>query len=623
MNRLFQYAAFTVGLLTITWVGAGYLPGSPLALALVVLVGAFFIMGALELRRVNQASAELAALLARTTEPPTAWAEWLGQVPAALRNAVRLRVEGERVALPGPALAPYLTGLLVLLGMLGTFLGMVVTLKGTGLALENASNASAMLGLMSALARRERQRTAQVLDARIAGPLRVFSRAHQRDESLRLMGAQADALHTLLPALVGQVESLVAQVAQQGQALHERLLAEQHDFHRTTERAHAGLAESVGRALQQSVGDSARLTSAAAQASMDAALNGLSREAATLRDTLAATVQTHLAGSTQQLEAATATLGTQWRAALADQQRHSQAVTDGLLSSMKTHADEQQARSAALLAGVADAHATLAAGAAARDADRLQAVTAELAGLAATLQRQGEGHLDAVAARQQQICDTLERTARHISTQAGENARALLDEIARLMDAAAEAPRAAAGVMAELRTALSDSLARDNAQLEERAQLLATLGRWLDGMNHASGEQRAAIDALVQATTDTLGRAGAHFTATVDAEARSLQAVAAQVSGGAAEVASLGEGFGAAVQRFSQASESMTVQLQRIEAALGHSLARSDEQLAYYVAQAREIVDLTLGSQKQIVEDLQQLARPLAEAGAARGELPA
>jgi hypothetical protein len=50
-------------------------------------------------------------------------------------------------------------------------------------------------------------------------------------------------------------------------------------------------------------------------------------------------------------------------------------------------------------------------------------------------------------------------------------------------------------------------------------------------------------------------------------------------------------------------------QLQRIESALGHSMARSDEQLAYYVAQAREIIDLTLGSQKQIVEDLQQLGR--------------
>ena len=42
--------------------------------------------------------------------------------------------------------------------------------------------------------------------------------------------------------------------------------------------------------------------------------------------------------------------------------------------------------------------------------------------------------------------------------------------------------------------------------------------------------------------------------------------------------------------------------------AAASSTARSDEQLAYYVAQAREIIDLSLLSQKQIVDELQQLA---------------
>jgi hypothetical protein len=83
--------------------------------------------------------------------------------------------------------------------------------------------------------------------------------------------------------------------------------------------------------------------------------------------------------------------------------------------------------------------------------------------------------------------------------------------------------------------------------------------------------------------------------------------VAAQVTGSAAKWPAWVKAFGQAVQLFSRSSEQLMAQLQRIESALGHSMARSDEQLAYYVAQAREIVDLTLGSQKQIVEDLQQL----------------
>ena len=46
----------------------------------------------------------------------------------------------KRQALPGPGITPYLVGLLVLLGMLGTFLGMVVTLNGAVLALESTTD---------------------------------------------------------------------------------------------------------------------------------------------------------------------------------------------------------------------------------------------------------------------------------------------------------------------------------------------------------------------------------------------------------------------------------------------------------------------------------------------------
>ena len=132
------------------------------------------------------------------SEPPAALADWLERVPAALRHAVRLRVEGERGALPGPALTPYLVGLLVMLGMLGTFLGMVVTFKGAVFALQGSTDvqairaalaepikglslsfgtsvagvaASALLGLMSAIARRERLEVARLLDAK-ASPAR-------------------------------------------------------------------------------------------------------------------------------------------------------------------------------------------------------------------------------------------------------------------------------------------------------------------------------------------------------------------------------------------------------------------------------------------------------------------
>ena len=69
----------------------------------------------------------LTTALTKVPDQLTNLADWLDEVHPSLQNAVRLRIEGERIGLPGPALTPYLVGLLVMLGMLGTFLGMVVT----------------------------------------------------------------------------------------------------------------------------------------------------------------------------------------------------------------------------------------------------------------------------------------------------------------------------------------------------------------------------------------------------------------------------------------------------------------------------------------------------------------
>ena len=73
-------------------------------------------------------------------------------------------------------------------------------------------------------------------------------------------------------------------------------------------------------------------------------------------------------------------------------------------------------------------------------------------------------------------------------------------------------------------------------------------------------------------------------------------------------MASLGEAFGAAVKLFAESNDKMMAALQRIEGGLTKSLTRSDEQLAYYVAQAREIIDLSIMSQKKMVDDLQRAA---------------
>ncbi|MED5619121.1 DUF802 domain-containing protein [Ideonella sp. BN130291] len=591
MNKPLYYATGAAGAAALCWIAAGYGGSHPLALAMTALIAGVYAWGVLELQRFRAATASLAQAVAGLNEPPPALAAWLERLHTSLRNPVRLRIEGDRVGLPGPAMTPYLAGLLVLLGMLGTFLGMVLTLQGTSMALESSNDlqairaslaapvkglglafgtsvagvaASAMLGLMSALCRRDRQLAAQALDAAIATTLRPFSLVHQREQSLRLQQLQAESL----PALASQLQALMATMERQSEALGARLAAEQERFHSQAQAAYTGLAESVDRSLKASLTESARVAAASLQPAAEATMAGIARETTALHTAVAQTVQQQLDGLSARFDAATSRVAHTWEAALGQHQRAGEGQLQALQATLAQFAQTFEQRSAALVAAVgraqADEHAALVSG----DTQRLAAWTEAL------------------------------------QAQAGST----IDQITRLVNTAAEAPKAAAEVIAQLRQSLSDSLVRDNAMLDERARILQTLSGLLDTLNHASTEQRDAIDTLVASSTQLLEGAGARLAEQVQAHSGRLDDVAAQLTGSAVEVASLGEAFGLAVQLFSQSNDKLMAQLQRIEGTLTQSIARSDEQLAYYVAQAREIIDLSLMSQKQIVDELRQLS---------------
>jgi len=184
---------------------------------------------------------------------------------------------------------------------------------------------------------------------------------------------------------------------------------------------------------------------------------------------------------------------------------------------------------------------------------------------------------------------------------------ALEDPINRLIETASEAPRAAAEVIGQLRQEMSSGIARDNELLQERSRIMETLNSLLNAINHASVEQRSVIDALVTSSAQALHETAGQFAVRIEAETGKLSDIAAQVTGSAIEVSSLGETFGFAVHTFNASNEKLIGSLQRIEGALDKSMVRSDEQLAYYVAQAREIIDLSTLSQKEIFDELRRL----------------
>jgi hypothetical protein len=781
MNRNLSLFAFILGLFAVIWVAISYIGGHPLAFSVSCIIAIVYVAGALEMRRFHDNTTALATALRNIPDDIGHLGEWLQQVPVALQNAVRLRIEGERVALPGPGITPYLVGLLVLLGMLGTFLGMVVTLNGAVLALESTTDlhtirsalaapvkglgvafgtsvagvaTSAMLGLISALCRRDRLQVGQLLDSKIASVLRDFSLTHQRQETFKALQAQSQAL----PELVCKLDAMMKQMAEQSRLLGEQLAAGQQRFHEEAKGLYTGLAQSVDQSLKASLKDSATVAAETIQPVVTATMASIAGETRGLHDKLFGSVETQLVGIAGRFAQTVTTVSDTWTQALTRHEHATDTQHQHLQTALTAYADTFEQRSAALLASVESTQAKLQADAAQQHAALAETTAASQQQLAATLASQFDGvtsrldqavsqvadtfgertralltsidashaafaqttqaqqaaiteqvasQLDGIAqrfdgtvqtvsdtwadalakheqasdrltealaqtqtsladtfaqrtaallaemratqadwhrdwatgeqtrqasftdaltamagkleaqwqqagqatlAQQEQITQTLGDTARDLVATHQRQAETTIAEVTRLMQTAAEAPKAAAEVIGQLRHELSASMARDNSLLEERSRIMETLGALLDAINHASTEQRSAIDALVASSADLLERVGSQFAAKVESEAGKLVDIGTSITGGALEVASLGEAFGTAVKLFAESNDKMMAALQRIEGGLAKSLTRSDEQLAYYVAQAREIIDLSIMSQKKMVDDLQRVA---------------
>jgi len=588
------HAAFVLGLAAVAWVAAGFVGSSALALTMTALIGAVYLAGALEIRHHRQASAGLQRALAAVTPSPTELDGWLAQVPAPLRAAVRQRIETDRGALPGLALTPYLIGLLVMLGMLGTFLGMVITFKGVVITLEGSADlqairgalaapikglglafgtsvvgvaTSAMLGLMSAIARRERAEAVQRLDARTATDFRAFSLAHQRQATVEALQQQAQAL----PEVVAQLQALVAQVAQRSQQLDDQLLARQSAFLDAAGAAYRELAASVQQSLRTGLEAGAREAGERLTPVVSAAMAGIAQETARLHD--------RLTQAAAQLQDRLTREAAQW---------HERVGTE-LGAQAQALADRLAAHGAAL----ADGSQRALTDAARHWRDGLD-----------TLRRDDSARSDAAAQRLAASQAAFNEAA---AAQLARLGQALEAPLVRLIDSATEAPRAAAEVMQQLRREVTQLSERDNAALQERTALMQQIDALLQRVQATTDGQRAAIETLVGSAGAVLDQVGRQFADTVGAQAVHAEDVAARIQTSATGLAQLGEHFGQGVQRFSDSNQALMQSLGAIQDALAQSMARSDEQLAYYVAQAREVVDLSISAQQGIVEDLRRL----------------
>lgn len=748
MTKFLFAAAFLLGASVVLWIGAGFIGSDILALTVTVIIGAVYVIGFIEQLQFRQATLSLTRGLNAIPEKMNALDEWLIKLHPSLQNSTRLRIEGERISLPGPVLTPYLVGLLVMLGLLGTFVGMVVTLKGAVLALEGSTElqairsglarpieglglafgtsvagvaASAMLGLISTLNRRDRMLATRELDQKIAHEFRPFSLAHNRQETFKALQFQAQAL----PDVAEKLAAVASQLENMGNNLEVKLVQNQESFHQSVSGVYSELAESVETALKTSLADSARMASEGIKPIVAEAMSIITKESHATYDKLDQTTQNHLtrlaeqfsktshevsnawksgiqaqehtngllikeiesslAHFSQQLEKATENLvatfensAISWleKQQAADEQRidrwnqclnnsqtnaanELQSLIAGFSSQMHQMTEEQKATLSALgkeweksgenslqqqqkvaqllektildisnvnqeashqliekIAGLVKASETLVETRIASEEnwlnthnDRMDQLTETLKQELAQLRNEEAQRGDAAVARISQ----LEEVASQHLTALGQSLEAPMQ---RLIETASETPKAAAEVIEQLRREISNNIERDNSLLEERNRIMESLDALLASLEQTSAGQREAIEKLVNSSTNTLKEVSVHFAEQVNSEVSKLNEVANNFAGSAIEISTLGETFNYAVELFNESNQQLIDNLNRIEEAMDKSNAKSDEQLAYYVAQAREIIDHSMMSQKEVFEQLRQLNthEPVAEA---------
>lgn len=793
MNRSLFIAAFLLGASAVIWMASTFVGSNNLALGVTLVIACVYAIGFMELVQFRAATLTLSGGLAKLPEVMGDGAQleqWLAKLDASLRNAVALRIEGERVGLPAPVVTPYLVGLLVMLGLLGTFVGMVETLSGAVIALEGTTElqairaglaapinglsvafgtsvagvaASAMLGLISTLTRRDRMLATRVLDGKISTVFRGFSLAHNRAETYKALQMQAKTL----PEVAEKLTCVAEQLGRASEQLSQTLIANQAQFHESAQHGYKELAASVDTSLKTSLADSGRMAGESIKPVVEQAMAQISREAQASHKVLTQTAQRQLESLAATFSTTSEAVSAAWQSGLGAQATSNEQLVQSIGDSLNSVSDKIEGTATSLLESFGSTSETVSAvwkaglgaqsesneqlaqsieGSLSRVSDKMEGTTTSLlesfgstsdavsAAWQAGLGVQGksneqlvqsiEGSLNSVSdkiedtatsllntfgessstwTQQQKVADVTrlalwtesltesqQRATTELNTAskqftsellkstqlqqaslesasssfesmsgavtaqwegAGEQITQLsvnlkdgLDSLreaeeqrgaaaverlgaleaavathlaelgkemeapmARLIETASETPRAAAEVIGKLRDEVSNNIERDNQLLEERQRIMQQLDSLSRTLEQASLGQREALENMVSSSAELLLKIGDRFDQQVGSQVDEMSGVADNFSGSATEMASLGEAFTVAVALFTESNGKLMESFSGIEQSLDNANVRSDEQMNYYVAQARQIIDQSMQSQREMFDELRQL----------------
>lgn len=460
---------------------------------------------------------------------------------------------------------------------------------------------------------------------------------------------------SLQPQITAALHALTTESQRQQMQLHESVQAH---FHRIHEQFHATTSTVAGtweQALQTQTHSNEQLikgithTLAQTQDRIQQhshALLGEINTAITQSITARTSAeQQQLDAWTQSLDTVASTLQTQWHQASQDHAAQQKAACETLQATAHTiqeHIGHQTQHTAEHITRLLNASDTLLAQRtqaeqawAAQHSTHIQQITqmwrSELADLRTQENERGQAATQRMEQWQNQLHEHLQtqRDTDHTHAQAAvarlaELQTALTQHLStlgtaleapltRLLETSAQAPQAAAQVISQLHREMSALTARDMQRDTQAAQERTVWTEKMDALmlnlHETTAAQRAAMNQLTSDTHNTIEHISHAWNHTFATQTQHTTDIATQVTSSASELAKLAAAFEHGVQLFTTSNQTLTNHLQQLATALENTTQRSDEQLAYYVAQAREIVDLSISAQQSIVQDLHTLRK--------------
>ncbi|CBL46370.1 Hypothetical protein HDN1F_27870 [gamma proteobacterium HdN1] len=632
MNKATAIVTFLLGAAAILWIGAGFWGAHWLAFAVTTVIAIAYLVGSLELLKFSSETTALQRALGTLKTPPATLTLWLDRIPEAFQTGVRRSIEGGPLALPGPVLTPYLVGLLVMLGMLGTFLGMVVTLNGAALALDGTTDletirtalsapikglgqafgtsvagvaASAMLGLLSALCRRERILVARRLEVATTTDLAALTPRQQQRDTLTLLQEQASALPEAAQTLHAMAATL-EQIASKTQGVLEE---NQRQFQHQAAQTLGELGIRIEQTLKDRLLQIAAQTEQAMAPLLQHTLSQLLQASAD-QQALLAERQTQLLESTHehQLRLLDASSKQQTHLIQANLEQHRQLIGTSLeqLTQILHTGQNQFAQLAS-----------------ASQEQLAQIVNTNQSHQKHLLESTHAQQLELIASTHQRLDAMLENfsgstlaVAQHWQQGAGEMQQQLSEQAHQWQGRWHEQLthfQQSHEQQAQIVQMLQGASEREHRQWQAHQSTLAKVDTVLAELH----ERQVSAQNLAETSANTLKGIASQFTQHIDEKLAPLHEAANQINTSGTSVAQLSETLESSVQRFGEFSEKLYAQLQHAEQSLQQADQRHNEQLAYYVAQAREIIDLSVMAQKDVFEELQRIRKPAARAAEA------